>query len=163
MNPRTLFVTALLGPVVSFAAENIDSQTFVMEAALAGHAEVELGRLAQEKGATPDVRKFGQQMVEDHGKANSELAGIAKARGLSVPTTPGPDHEAVLTALQGEKGPAFDSAYIEQMAKDHDKAAALFEAAAGLEDPELSAFARKTLPTLRRHREMVDTVHVNHP
>src|SRR5438309_2156957 len=47
-------------------------QTFVMKAAKGGMAEVELGKLAAQKGSSDQVKKFGQRMVDDHGKANDE-------------------------------------------------------------------------------------------
>src|SRR4051794_35823757 len=48
-------------------------KTFVKKAAQGGLAEVELGRLATERAASPDVKKFGQRMVDDHSKANDQL------------------------------------------------------------------------------------------
>ena len=50
--------------------------------------------------------------------------------------------------------PAIKS-YGEQMVKDHTEAVRLFEQQAEREaDPEVKAFAQKTLPTLREHLEM---------
>src|SRR6185369_14746712 len=53
---------------------------FAMAAAEGGLAEVELGRLAKEHASSADVKKFADKMVEDHGKANDELAGILKPK-----------------------------------------------------------------------------------
>src|ERR1044071_9145575 len=38
---------------------------FAMEAAMGGLAEVELGKVAASKGASDEVRQFGQRMVDD--------------------------------------------------------------------------------------------------
>src|SRR3954467_6291880 len=43
---------------------------FVKAAAEGGLMEVELGRIAASKGTNPDVKTFGQRMVDDHSKAN---------------------------------------------------------------------------------------------
>src|ERR1700746_3382597 len=59
---------------------------FVKDAAEGGLAEVELGKLAAEKGASTDVKAFGQRMVTDHSKANDELKQIAGAKGVDLPT-----------------------------------------------------------------------------
>src|SRR5438477_9018471 len=45
-------------------------EKFIKDAAMGGQAEVELGRLASTKASNPDVKQFGQRMVDDHGKAN---------------------------------------------------------------------------------------------
>src|SRR5690349_11889362 len=46
---------------------------FIHKAGQGGLAEVELGKLAQEKGQSEEVKKFGQRMVDDHSKANDQL------------------------------------------------------------------------------------------
>jgi predicted outer membrane protein len=52
---------------------------FAITAAQGGLAEVKLGRLAAEKGSSADVKAFGQQMVDDHGKANERLKSVAES------------------------------------------------------------------------------------
>jgi putative membrane protein len=42
------------------------------------------------------------------------------------------------------------------MASDHAKAITLFDDAAKSGDKEISAFAEKTLPTLKEHKRMAD-------
>jgi len=62
-----------------------DDRAFVMEAGPGGLAEVELGRLAAQKGQSADVKKFGQRMVTDHTKANAELKKLAASKGITLP------------------------------------------------------------------------------
>ena len=52
------------------------------------------------------------------------------------------------------KGADFDAAYGKQMKEDHAKTVALFQAATQTSDPDLAAFAKKTLPTLTEHEQM---------
>ena len=54
-------------------AKGTADQDFVTKAAQGGLAEVELGTIAEDRASAADVKKFGQQMVDDHGKANDEL------------------------------------------------------------------------------------------
>jgi putative membrane protein len=57
---------------------------FVNMAARDGEAEVILGKLAAEKASSEDVKKFGQQMVDDHTKANEELKSIATSKNIDL-------------------------------------------------------------------------------
>jgi putative membrane protein len=61
------------------------SEKFVKEAAEGGLLEVELGKLAVEKANHEQVKAFGRQMQDDHGKANEELKTIAAANGVRFP------------------------------------------------------------------------------
>ena len=56
-----------------------------MEAARGGLAEVELGKLAQEKAASDQVKNSGKRMVHDHSKANDELKSLAESRKITLP------------------------------------------------------------------------------
>jgi len=55
-------------------------RNFLMEAAMGGMMEVELGRMATQQGSSDAVKQFGQRMVDDHSKANQELMSLAKQR-----------------------------------------------------------------------------------
>src|SRR4051794_36259079 len=55
------------------AAKMTSDEKFAMEAAVGGMEEVQLGQMAAQKGASDEVRQFGQKMVDDHTKANQDL------------------------------------------------------------------------------------------
>lgn len=129
-----------------------DDRKFATEAAQDGLAEVALGKLATQKASDPAVKAFGQHMVEDHGKANEELKSLAKQKGWTLPDEPAAKHKATQARLEKLEGAAFDSAYAQDMVKDHEHAVAAFERQAkGGGDPDLKAWASKTLPTLKSH------------
>jgi putative membrane protein len=126
-----------------------------MAAASGGLAEVELGRLGADHAANPDVKKFGQRMVDDHGKANDELSGILRHKGLEAPMTLKGQEKSTYERLSKLNGAAFDRAYMEDMVKDHEKDVKEFEKeATSGKDPDLKAFADRTLPTLQDHLKM---------
>src|SRR5579872_5896641 len=60
--------------------------TFATKAAQGGMAEVELGRLATERGTNAKVKEFGQQMVDDHSKGNEELKSVAANKAITLPS-----------------------------------------------------------------------------
>jgi putative membrane protein len=135
--------------------------TFVADAAQTGLMEVQLAKMALQKTSNDEVKKFAQQMLQDHTQANQQLASIAKSKGIRVPTKLDAKHEAVVQNLSGMSGEAFDSAYAEHMAKGHAKAIALFQGAAQSSDADLAAFAQKTLPTLEVHKQLADNLRNN--
>jgi putative membrane protein len=130
--------------------------SFVKKAALDGMTEVELGKVALSKSQDEKVKKFAQRMVTDHGKANTELATLAKGKGLEVPKALDAEHQSMVQSLSAKSGEAFDAAYGEHMNADHSKAIALFEGASKGSDAELASFASKTLPTLKEHKKMAE-------
>jgi len=56
----------------------------VKKAAQGRMAEVEMGKLASERASDPDVKKFGQRMVDDHTKANDQLKQVASSKNITL-------------------------------------------------------------------------------
>jgi putative membrane protein len=194
-----------------------DDRKFIMEAAHDGMMEVKMGRMAADKASNADVKAFGQRMVDDHSRANTELMALASQKGVTLPgasdmamtdqsssnvsnttaqssnqqssstsstsgqqsstspTTAQPSSTDTAAAAQrharvetntgetlkdqentnkmmGLSGDAFDREYMNMMVKDHEKAVKDFEkVSTKAKDPDVRAFAAKTLPTLREH------------
>ena len=139
----------------AFAATAATDTGFVQKAAMGGIAEVEAGKLAQDKGASADVKQFGARMVADHGKANDELKSIASGKSIAVPADTDARHKKAKAMLEAKAGTSFDAAYKAQMVADHKETIALFEKEAKSgKDAELKAFAAKMLPDLKDHLKM---------
>ncbi|HEY6070641.1 MAG TPA: DUF4142 domain-containing protein [Chthoniobacterales bacterium] len=118
-------------------------KSFMMNAAKGGMMEVEMGKMAAQNGQNADVKKFGNRMVTDHGKANNELMALAKEEGVTLP---------------GAKSPGkwkSDKDYMDDMVKDHQKDLAEFqkEAQSGT-DPDLKAFAAKGAKMVSTHLKL---------
>jgi putative membrane protein len=125
---------------------------FILEAAQGGMGEVELGKVAAQQGTSDEVKKFGQRMVEDHGKGGDELKTIAQRRGIALPSDLEPKDKALVTRLSKLHGTTFDRTYIRNMVADHKQDVAAFrrESTSG-KDPEVKAWAARMLPTLEEH------------
>jgi putative membrane protein len=137
------------------AGGKMPDENFVQKAAMGGMAEVELGRIATEKAGSDEVKKFGQRMVDDHGKASEELKTLAQNKHITLATTLDPHHKAMQDRLAKLSGPAFDRAYMQAMLVDHKKDLNEFrmEAKSG-QDPDIKGWAAKTLPTLEEHLKL---------
>jgi putative membrane protein len=150
-----LFVGTIVGQQNQANRLKTADNTFVTKAAQGGMAEVELGRLATERAANAKVKQFGQQMVDDHTKANDELKSIASGKGVTLPSMLDSKDQATKNKLSSLQGAAFDRAYMEDMVSDHEKDIAEFQREADHgTDADMKAFASKTLPTLQHHLQM---------
>jgi putative membrane protein len=130
--------------------------TFAVKAAQGGLAEVKLGQLAAEKGSSPDVKAFGQQMVDDHSKANEQLKSVAQAENMTLPSEINPKQQAMYAKLQNSSGSEFDHMYVKAMVKDHEDDVKDFEKEANSgSDPQIKDFAAKTLPVLQGHLDKI--------
>lgn len=129
---------------------------FIQMVGEGGRAEVELGRLAQEKASSDQVKQFGQRMADDHGKAGKELAELASRKGVTVPNEISGEHGRLRDRLARFQGSMFDKQYVKEMVKDHKKDVAEFRRMSkSAKDGELKAWVDKTLPTLEDHLRMV--------
>jgi putative membrane protein len=129
---------------------------FMMNVARDGMAEVELGKLAAQKGNSDAVKQFGQRMADDHGKANDELKNLAQQKGLTLPTDLDSKHKQAMDRLSKLSGADFDRAYVNDMVRDHRKDVNEFKREADrAKDPDLKSWAQKTLPTLEDHLKQV--------
>lgn len=130
-------------------------QKFIHEAAEGGMAEVELGRLAQEKASSAEVKSFGKRMVDDHSKANDELKSLAQSKKVTLPSDLDAKDKATRDRLSKLSGAAFDRAYMRTMLADHKKDVNEFRhESTSAKDPDVKSFAAKTLPTLEDHLKL---------
>jgi putative membrane protein len=132
---------------------------FVNEAATGGMLEVKLGQLAMDNSSNADVKKFGERMVADHSKANKELKEIADKKGVACPRDLEAKQQQELDRMAKMKGADFDREYVQLMVKDHKDDVAAFEnQAKNGQDKDLKEFANKTLPTIREHLGLIQTI-----
>jgi len=91
-------------------------------------------------------------MVLDHGRSNAELAALAQSKGLTVRPGLEPSQQAMRDRLNALTGADFDRAYMSEMLRDHNEDIALFERAVEVSaDPDVKAWAARSLPMLRDH------------
>ncbi|MGN6641359.1 MAG: DUF4142 domain-containing protein [Mucilaginibacter sp.] len=132
---------------------------FAVEAANGGLAEVELGKLAQQKASDQQVKDFGSMMVSDHSKANDQMKTIAQNKGITLPTTLSNDEQKLKDELSAKSGKDFDKAYVQAMIKDHKEDIKSFkDASQSLKDPDLKSFATNTLPVLQKHLDAIEKI-----
>lgn len=125
---------------------------FLVNAAEANMKEIQLGQLAQKKGTVSHVKELGKMMEDAHTKSQKELVALAKTKGITVPTSPTKNVRDTYDKLDKKTGKDFDKAYADIIVDAHVKSIDSYEkAAADSHDSEITNWASKTLPELRKH------------
>ena len=135
------------GKSAAMAKMDAQDSAFMMEAAKGNASEIAMGKMAEKKGKSAEVKNIGKMMVADHTAANSELMALAKTKGVKIDAKP---------AMAKMNDANFDSAYLAQMVTDHQKVIAAFEKEAKSgKDADAKGWAKKMLPALKKHLKMV--------
>lgn len=139
--------------------------TFVEKAESGSHFEIQTGQLATKQAGSPKVKKFGEMMVKDHGRAAKQLKAALlkdKKAGLPMDTPMTAEQTNDYAQLKGLKGADFDRMYVQVMLKDHQEDTKLFQDYAKTgDDPHIKAFAAKTAPVIEKHLKHVQDLQAN--
>ena len=151
-----LMLFATTSAVFAQAGASDDDKHFVEEALKGGKSEVDLGRLATQKGASDDVKMFGQKMVTDHTKLGEKMQAVATEIGVKPPDMASAGGIATKAKLEMLSGKSFDDAYISAMLKDHEDDLQAFknEAANGT-SPAVKRTAHEGEMVVSQHLEMI--------
>ena len=128
---------------------------FIEHVARGGQAEIDLGRLGEQKAQATEVKALARRLVADHTKSNQQLMKIAQQEGAQPPAQPSKAERSQRAKLDKLNGQAFDKAFVKQIVQDHQKDIEYFQKQQdSLKDPTLKSFAQQTLPVLRKHLQM---------
>jgi putative membrane protein len=165
MRPAQRFLSlCLLLASAAFAgqAQARSDESFMKEAAHAGAAEIEASKLAQAKARSADVKSFAGTMIADHTKVADELKALAASKNVKLPDGPSVAQKAEIKLIDAGDNDKFDERYAKNFGiKAHEDTIKLFEEASReAKDPEVKAWATKTLPGLKHHLEMAQALSV---
>lgn len=126
------------------------SQKFIKAAIEGDIAEIDVGKLAQEKGQSEAVKQYGAMLVKDHGAHKAKAEEVASKLGVTPPTGSSFGEKATFTKLKLLSGDSFDRSFAKAMVKDHQEDIKEFQKEASKNDAA-GQLAKETLPTLRKH------------
>jgi putative membrane protein len=127
-----------------------DSQSFIKNAIEGNYAEINVGKLAQEKGKSDAVKTFGKMLVTDHTAANEKAIAAAKEIGVTPPSGSSVMEKGTYLKLKVLSGDTFDKSFANSMVSDHKADIEEFQKASSKTDAA-GQFAKATLPTLQKH------------
>jgi len=160
---KNLFVSIGLAIALTCAApaawaQGKGDQEFLKKAIEANYAEIEIGKLAQQTGASDGVRQFGKQLEQDHSAANTKAMNVAKQIGMTPPTGPNKKQQAEIDRLAKLSGDKFDKAFVQHMVADHKKDIKEFQKEAKKTNDPVGSFANEVLPDLQKHLQMAQSL-----
>jgi putative membrane protein len=126
--------------------------------------EIQAGELAQQKGQSDAVRRFGERLADQHRDSDTEVLGLARKSNIQLegmrsaaaeaPAELDRRHRATLEKLQRAQGADFDREFINAMLEGHDQTIKQLDSArAKLPGNDVRALIDKTLPVLHKHHE----------
>ena len=125
----------------------------------ANQAEIATGKLAVDKAKNPQVKQFGQRMVDDHTKMLDELKKLAEAKGVSLPGSPAMEDRASAIKLRTRSGDNFDKDYMSEMVKDHEKdVQETQQLASSVQDPQLKSAIQSAHSKIQEHLAMAKQI-----
>ena len=134
-------------------------QAFAAFAAESGMADAEAGQLAMQHGASAQVKRLGQQLMNDQTGESDALQQIAQQENLTLPAAPSVMQQAQTRRLNTLYGPDFDKAFVNaEVAQSSQEIATFQKEARSGHDPALKEYAQETLPALRRHLALVQSI-----
>ena len=164
---RTLTLAALAAALAApsaFAQQAartapVNDQLFAAAAAIGGVSEVAIAQLGAQRATDPELKKFSQQMVQEHTQMNNELTELASRKQIALPRTVDPKSQFCAQSLAGLSGEKFDRCYAKAQLVIHMDSVAMFEAEAERgQDPEMKALAAKALPHIKHHLAMIKPI-----
>ncbi len=135
---------------------------FFRKASRLGEQEVVLSRIAADRAIHPQVRSFAAEMAREHSTVNEELAALARRKGAQWETRDRVEVREEERKWNAKKGDDFDEDYLDAIIDAHQDTVDVLENGAESKDPEIAAFANRTLPTVKAHlaraQSLEDTV-----
>lgn len=126
-------------------------------------SEIALGKLAQEKAQSDEVKSFAKKILDDHTKAQDDLRQLARSKRLTLPTEADQQQQSVEKKLAGLSGEKFDRQYMQhESTRAHRETHRLLERMSSkAEDAELKAHASKIISTIEAHQQMANDTRKN--
>ena len=147
-----IMTATLLWSLSATAQTAMPPQDFVHKTAASTMFAVESATLALHKTTSPEIKSFAHRLANDRGTTGSSLRQIiAKRSDIALPERPDGHQLDLLRDLAALQGSDFDRAYVSAQRQAQEESLAVIAAyAENGSDPELKAFAEKTLPTLQK-------------
>jgi putative membrane protein len=126
-------------------------QAFLKQALGVNQLELQLGRLAVERGNTPELKAMGQKMVQKHTELGRQLSELAKQSGMSGEPELSPDQQETFDRVKSQSGSGFDAAFKQTVDAGHVKELAMYrDEVSRAVSPQLRTLAEQRVAALEQ-------------
>jgi len=133
-----------------------NEKAFLLNAAVTGVTEIRAAQMILQKTKRADIKSLAQMMVKDHTRIGTDLALIAKGKGMSLPADLPQSKVDDLSRLETLSADELDKKYLIMVINDHRTAIDLFDRATTYEEADVKKFAANALPSLKAHQKKAE-------
>lgn len=116
--------------------------------------EIEIGKLALQKGVGPDIQKYAQMLITDHTKSLDELKALAVKKTITLPTSATDMEDDNFNKLKEKIGTDFDKNFINMMAEGHENTVnKITEISQKVTDPDVQLWTSRQVTIFTTHAD----------
>jgi putative membrane protein len=164
-----VFAASMLLPAGIASAQDINDAQIAAIVVTANQVDIDAGKLAESKAASPAVKAFGKQMVTDHTGVNGQAVALVGKLGVKPEDNPTAQSmksggEENLKHLRTLSGVAFDKAYIDHEVVYHQQVIDALDKTLipNAKNAELKALLVKVRPLFVAHLEHAKQIQSSH-
>ncbi|MCK8494419.1 DUF4142 domain-containing protein [Spirosoma sp. RP8] len=128
-------------------------QDLMMQVAKGGMMQLEVSKAALQKTSNNEVRELAQAEVDEQTGLSAKLKEIASAKGVTLPSEPDAETQAMVAKMQGMSGMELDRMYVQESGVNGheklDKVMSMVKSNAS--DPALKDVAKAAHPLVKTH------------
>ena len=125
----------------------------MMQVAMGGMMQLEVSKVAVQKATSDAVKALAQAEVEEQTGLSAKLSEIATAKGVTLPTTPDPMTQTMISKMQTASGSEFDKMYVQESGVNgHEKLDTVMSTVeSSASDKSLKDLAKAAHPLVKTH------------
>ncbi|MFD2569161.1 DUF4142 domain-containing protein [Spirosoma soli] len=135
-------------------------QDLMMQVAKGGMMQLEVSKIAVQSASSDEVKQLAQAEVQEQTGLSAKLKEIADAKGVTLPSSPDAETQAMVTKMQGLSGADFDKMYVQESGvKGHEKLdAVMSQVKSSASDSNLKDVAKAAHPLVKTHLKVAKEV-----
>jgi putative membrane protein len=139
--------------VGSLGLADVDRAQILGKLRSINQTEIRVGQLAEDRGATTEVKDYGRKIVTDHKKLDDDVTKFAGTYNVTIADIqPSDEDKTTLDDLENSTGVDFDKKFLATMIKGHEDAINLVKTARSeTKDAKFKNFLATVIPGLEKH------------